>query len=205
MPSAKFQPGPTGRTVAGNVKRLREDQNLSTHKLASRLRKVGSAMTPTSVQRLEAGERRVDVDDMMYLSRVLDVTPLTLLLPPYLSPSETAELTAFGNGMTRDSWKWALGHHDPMVGYAADDDQPTRYPRSDSEFRAAVLPREVAELLDEIFAATDYADKLKAAGAEASAMESTRNAAIQRQILDLTHAVKEQKEQLNRIEERLGE
>lgn len=146
----------------------------------------------------------MDVDDLMYLSRVLDVTPLTLLLPAYVEAGETAELTAYGNGMARAMWQWALGHHDPTDGYASDDATPTRSPRSDSEFRAAVLPREMADLLGEIFAAVDQVEELKQAGAQVSAIERNRAETIQRQIQELTALVKTQQGQLDSIQEQIG-
>lgn len=151
MASAKFEPGPTARTVAANVRRLREDQNLSTHKLATRLRRTGSSMTPTSVQRLEDGQRRVDVDDLMHLCRVFNVIPSTLLLPDFSDPDELVEITAHKANNPLSIWLWALGDLDGVGAWDGDNfnNLSEGYQvRSDTGFRAETLPEPVAERIN---------------------------------------------------------
>ena len=81
MGTNAVQHGPTAATVAANVKRLREQQNLGLRALAQRLADVGRPLTHTALDKIERGTRRVDVDDLMALAAALDVSPATLLMP----------------------------------------------------------------------------------------------------------------------------
>jgi transcriptional regulator with XRE-family HTH domain len=74
--------GPTGMQVMSNVKRLREARGLSTEKLAAAVVAIGRPMHATAITKVEKGQRRVDVDDLMALATVLGVTPAYLLVPP---------------------------------------------------------------------------------------------------------------------------
>src|SRR5690606_19823410 len=52
---------------------------LSQRALADRLAEHGRPMQVSGVSKIEAGERRVDVDDLVALARALEVTPAHLL------------------------------------------------------------------------------------------------------------------------------
>jgi transcriptional regulator with XRE-family HTH domain len=73
--------GPTGETVRRNVARLRDEQNLTYAELARRTEDVGRPIPMLGARRIEAAERRVDVDDLMALAAALGVSPTTLLMP----------------------------------------------------------------------------------------------------------------------------
>lgn len=73
--------GPTGETVRENIKRFREGRNLGYIKLARMLDEIGRPIPELGLRRIEAGDRRVDVDDLMALAAVLGVSPISLLLP----------------------------------------------------------------------------------------------------------------------------
>jgi transcriptional regulator with XRE-family HTH domain len=74
--------GPTGETVRANLQRLREAQNLGYTKLARILdEEIGRAIPELGLRRIESGDRRVDVDDLMALAVALKVSPISLLLP----------------------------------------------------------------------------------------------------------------------------
>ena len=73
--------GPTGEHVAQTVGKFREARNLGYAALSRRLAALGRKIPPLALRRIEAGERRVDVDDLVALAVALDVTPLALLLP----------------------------------------------------------------------------------------------------------------------------
>lgn len=73
--------GPTAETVAANVTRIRESQNLNYTQLSERLVNVGRPISAVGVRRIESGERRVDADDLVALAAALGVSPITLLMP----------------------------------------------------------------------------------------------------------------------------
>jgi transcriptional regulator with XRE-family HTH domain len=73
--------GPTGETVRANVRRLREAQNLGYTKLARILNEIGRDIPELGLRRIESGDRRVDVDDLLALAVALGVSPISLLLP----------------------------------------------------------------------------------------------------------------------------
>ena len=92
MGTNAVQHGPTAATVAANVKRLREQQNLGLRALAQRLADVGRPLTHTALDKIERGTRRVDVDDLMALAAALDVSPATLLMPDVPAVPGVSEL-----------------------------------------------------------------------------------------------------------------
>jgi len=73
--------GSTGETVRINVRRLREAQRLGYAEMARRLKSIGRTIPELGLRRIEEGNRRVDVDDLMALAVVLDVAPIALLMP----------------------------------------------------------------------------------------------------------------------------
>jgi hypothetical protein len=75
----KIDLGVFGLAVATNVRRFRGDTSYA--ELSRRLEEVGRPIPPLGLRHLEAGNRRVDVDDLFALGMALDVAPLALLLP----------------------------------------------------------------------------------------------------------------------------
>src|SRR5664280_168285 len=73
--------GEVGWAVAHNVKALREARGLTQTDVSDRMRAIGRPLLPTGVLKVEQGARRVDVDDLVALALVLDVTPNDLLGP----------------------------------------------------------------------------------------------------------------------------
>lgn len=74
--------GSAGEQVARNVKLIREAQRLSTTKLAALLAEAGQPIPATGITRIEKGQRRVDVDDLIAIAAVFGVRPETLWAPP---------------------------------------------------------------------------------------------------------------------------
>lgn len=98
----------TGKQVAENVKRLRG--GMTYKELTERLAKVGREITVLGLRRIESGERKVDVDDLMALAVVFGVSPLTLLLPEYGSKDITTRITGYPDEMGSNiAWLWARG------------------------------------------------------------------------------------------------
>lgn len=74
--------GPLGRNLIANVDRLRQERGLSWRRLSAALEATGRPIPPLGLTRMARGERRMDVDDLAALARVLDVPPAVLLAPP---------------------------------------------------------------------------------------------------------------------------
>lgn len=96
----------TGRQVIANIVRLRGGMQYKD--LAARLAEVGRPITPQGLKRIEVGERKVDVDDLMALAIVFGVSPLTLLMPESGSRDIPAHVTGYGHVMGSNvAWLWA--------------------------------------------------------------------------------------------------
>lgn len=74
--------GPIGDRVRRNILRLRTERRLTTARLSAALKELGQPIQPTGITKLEKGERRVDVDDLVALAVALHVSPAQLLEPP---------------------------------------------------------------------------------------------------------------------------
>src|SRR5260370_15983800 len=100
--------GPIGERVAHTVRKFRKARNLSHAALSRRLGELGRPIPPLALRRIEAGERRVDVDDLVALALALDVAPVALLLP---SDRESfRRLVAGGDPYPwQHIWLWGTG------------------------------------------------------------------------------------------------
>ncbi|MGW9460069.1 helix-turn-helix domain-containing protein [Streptomyces globisporus] len=130
MTTGRIEVGPTGRTVAANVKRLREARGLTLRGLSAALKECGRPLSADAVNKIENGAanpdrgvRRVDVDDLMALAIVLNVNPSALLLPPDDSSATLVELFPgrhSDGGEVRATasrvWNWADGA-EPLFGH----------------------------------------------------------------------------------------
>ena len=83
MAGRKLELGDTGAAVARNVSRLRKAIGLNYTDLSTRLANIGRDIPPLAVRRIEEGNRRVDVDDLVALAIALGVSPATLLMPAH--------------------------------------------------------------------------------------------------------------------------
>jgi hypothetical protein len=105
MTEKKNPLGPTGKTVAANVKRLRGGMQFK--ELAARLEEIGRPIPVLGLRRIEAEERRVDADDLVALAIVLGVSPVTLLMPYTIDKTQPAPLTgAYGPLTSERVWLW---------------------------------------------------------------------------------------------------
>lgn len=103
--------------MAANLRALRKVRGMSTYEVARRLTDIGWPIAQTGVARIETGQRRVDVDDLLALASVLDVSPNRLMLPlneRALPDLTRTEHTVIGNVTStgRDVWRWATGDVD---------------------------------------------------------------------------------------------
>jgi len=102
-------PGETAKRVAANVRALRKQRGLDLADLSVRLFEVGQPISLKSLSKLENGQRRVDVDDLVGLALALDVTPNRLLLTETASNVEEVSLTDGVRVSSRAAWRWACG------------------------------------------------------------------------------------------------
>lgn len=98
----------TGQQTARNIERLRTKLGVSQRRLAARLTEMGRPMPGTALSKIERGERRVDVDDLVAIAVALGVTPSTLLLPDVADGTEV-KITGAGAVTAKAAWDWADG------------------------------------------------------------------------------------------------
>jgi transcriptional regulator with XRE-family HTH domain len=124
MTTGRIEMGPTARTVAANLRRLREARGMSLRTLSAEVRKVGRTLSADAINKIENGRpqdedvspkqiRRADVDDLVALALALNVSPLTLLLPDE-SNDQPAKLTDEYQVSSRTAWQWAEGQRTAM-------------------------------------------------------------------------------------------
>ncbi|TPF79344.1 helix-turn-helix transcriptional regulator [Bifidobacterium sp. UTCIF-24] len=130
----------TGKQVAANVARLRGGMQYK--ELAEKLTELGRPITPMGLKRIESGERKVDVDDLMALAVAFDVSPLTLLLPEGGSRDVPAMATGCDHELGSNVlWLWACGEEPiklPADAQAAHDHPDTD--RAVAEYRMRAKP-----------------------------------------------------------------
>jgi transcriptional regulator with XRE-family HTH domain len=86
MGTRKVELGETGHTVKAQIRRLREQRGLSLQALSEQLETVGRPILASGLSKIEAGTRRVDVDDLVALAEALGATPDDLLTAPDAAP-----------------------------------------------------------------------------------------------------------------------
>lgn len=99
--------GPTGETVRENFVRLRGAMQYK--ELSERLAQVGRPIPPLGLRRIEAGERRVDADDLMALAMVFGVNTNALLLPHFVYEREVEVTGGRRKYLQWGLWAWAEG------------------------------------------------------------------------------------------------
>ena len=100
--------GATARIVGANVKRLRMEIGATQNDLAETLRLNGHPIPVASIGRIEGGQRRVEVDDVMALAVALGVSPLAILLPNTRSAQDLVETTGAAQHPADLVWRWAV-------------------------------------------------------------------------------------------------
>lgn len=97
MAGKKTDIGPTAETLSKNLSRLREAKGLTYTQVSRRLAEGGRSISPLAVRRIEDGERRVDVDDLLALAIALDASPTYFLMPVTEASDEQVEVTGLKN------------------------------------------------------------------------------------------------------------
>lgn len=99
--------GATTAAFRKNHKRIREQRDMTWAQESRFLKSLGWEIPPLALKRIEIGERRVDLDDLMALALALDVSPMELLLPH--DDGETAEITGAGVVPIERARAWLSG------------------------------------------------------------------------------------------------
>ncbi|WP_018762412.1 helix-turn-helix domain-containing protein [Arthrobacter sp. 135MFCol5.1] len=109
MSDKKNPLGPTGEIVRKNVIRLRGGMQYK--ELAERLVQIGRPIPALGLRRIEAGERRVDADDLVALAVAFGVSPLSLLLPADGAYELASPMTGVPDREVAHNtqWLWGLG------------------------------------------------------------------------------------------------
>jgi transcriptional regulator with XRE-family HTH domain len=118
-----------GERIGPTVRRLRRERGLDLRALADRLAEEGHPIKLGQLSKLELGDRRVDVDDLVALAVVLNVTPTQLLMPepPAEGEDQVVTLTPHRRTGWHRAWQWMCGdlYLDDAArpGIDAEDDQ----------------------------------------------------------------------------------
>lgn len=113
--------GGVGDTVRRRIAGLRESQNLTYAAMARLLEEAGRPLGTLALRRIEAGARRVDVDDLVAIALVLGATPNSLMVDPRIAEETGHEwdldheynnfnVTASVVTSFHAFWDWLDGH-----------------------------------------------------------------------------------------------
>ncbi|WP_162231751.1 helix-turn-helix domain-containing protein [Leucobacter celer] len=85
METKRVRGNPAGITnthVANNIRTARQAIGMDLRTLSDGIAATGRKLSPSGISKLEAGDRRVDVDDLTVIAYLLRTTPAALLTPP---------------------------------------------------------------------------------------------------------------------------
>lgn len=99
--------GPATAEVARNIQRVRKARQLKQSDVSKLLKAAGRPTLATVVSKIERGERRIDVDDLVAFGRALGVPPVLLLYP--LGTDEEVEVLPGQHVHTGAAFRWFVG------------------------------------------------------------------------------------------------
>ncbi|WP_280317595.1 AIPR family protein [Nocardia wallacei] len=98
--------GPTGVRVGERLRELRHARGLTLNALAAKLEEAGRPIDWSALAKMEKGQRRIDVDDLLALALALNAPPNWLLFSH--NENETSlQLTPAVQLSTLAAWSWA--------------------------------------------------------------------------------------------------
>ncbi len=102
---------PVGARVGERVRELRRERGFDLRELSTRLAEEGRPVGLGQLSKLELGQRRVDVDDLVALAVVLNVSPNRLLLPEVTGREEDEVALTPGHPRVpwQRAWQWVCG------------------------------------------------------------------------------------------------
>jgi transcriptional regulator with XRE-family HTH domain len=121
--------GAVAKTVANNVKTVRENRRWSQQQLAAELAAVGRPMQPSAVAKVEKVSRRVDVDDLVAFAIALNVSPARLLFEEDAEMDAEIGLTSEVSAPGWSVWQWLTGYR-PLQAETDDIRNPDVQARS---------------------------------------------------------------------------
>ena len=166
--------GPAAERVAANVESLRKRQSMTLKGLSERMGELGQPVSLNGLSKVENGERRVDVDELIALAIALRVNPSTLLLPD-LGDTEQVALTPTLTHEAWAVWQWADGIAPLPTSYG---DEYNTHDELD-DFReiarpGAVTDRKLHPLLNVTTGVYNHVHRMIAAGITESRLKAAR-------------------------------
>ncbi|HEU0237843.1 MAG TPA: hypothetical protein VFR11_01000 [Micromonosporaceae bacterium] len=114
--------GPAGELTRQTVRTLRLRRNLQYKQISEALAAVGRPIPTLGLSRLEDGDRRVDVDDLVALSLVFDLPAAGFLLPGSYREGQQIEVAPGHMMRAEDAWRKVGGDEGwPRKGLTAED------------------------------------------------------------------------------------
>jgi len=107
--------GPTGARVGRRLNELRRGRGLTLGELADKLKELGRPILLSALSKIEKGQRRVDVDDLVALALALDVSPNMILLPEEARLNIEVQLTPSHAQDAASAWRWASRDQPPQL------------------------------------------------------------------------------------------
>lgn len=116
MSGLKTEFGPAARIAAQAVKYQRERLGLSYAQLSRKLTLIGRDIPTLGLRRIESAQRRVDVDDLIALAMVFEVSPITLLMPPEADSGTSVVMSGTCVAIpVKQFWNWLNASY-PLTG-----------------------------------------------------------------------------------------
>lgn len=91
------------------VERVRRAQKLSRAELSRRLTEVGCPIPELGLSRIGAGQRRVDITELLALAVVLGVHPVDLLVPAHVPSDREFAVTSRVTSTVGQAREWIAG------------------------------------------------------------------------------------------------
>jgi len=110
MAKEPIEAGPTSKRVAANITDLRG--RLQQRDISARLAALGRPLAVSTLSKIEQGDRRIDVDDLVALAIALGATPNRLLLPGDVGDQDSDPVVELAAGISATplaAWRWASG------------------------------------------------------------------------------------------------
>ena len=118
-------------TFPRRLQEVRGSRGMSQRQLAQRLAAIGHPLQVTGIARIEAGTRKVNIDDLVAIAAVLDVAPVHLIFP--IEGDDPVQLAPELEVPIKRARAWATGRR-PLDSANAGSTPTSRrtYPRSRS-------------------------------------------------------------------------
>jgi 8-oxo-dGTP diphosphatase len=169
--------GPIGGYLIENLKALRG--RTTYQELSARLTELGRPIPTLGLSRIEKGNRRVDVADLVALSIALDVNPVALLLPANMGPDNEIELTEGLRVKASVARDWLNGRVPlPQADVITWPRRPVQYHVHESEIEA--VQRQLDFLKDALHATAPRRESATAQPVVAAIVTSSKGVLIGR-------------------------